>query len=72
VREGGGVLQVADSGAGVSAEQRERIFQLFFTTKAEGAGVGLSFARQVALSHGGDLVLAPADPDGGAAFQLLF
>jgi two-component system nitrogen regulation sensor histidine kinase NtrY len=66
----GATLVVADSGPGVSAEHRERIFQPFFTTKAEGTGVGLSFARQVALSHGGDLALAPLAPGEGAVFLL--
>jgi signal transduction histidine kinase len=36
----------------------------------EGTGVGLSFARQVALSHGGDLVLAPGETGRGAVFRL--
>ena len=68
---GGGVeLVIADNGPGVSADDRERIFQPFFTTKADGTGVGLSFARQVALSHGGTLTLAPATPGRGATFVL--
>lgn len=66
----GATLVVADSGPGVAAEHRERIFQPFFTTKTEGTGVGLSFARQVALSHGGDLALAPPAPGEGAVFLL--
>jgi len=71
-RDGGVALVVADSGPGVPAGDRERIFQPFFTTKAEGTGVGLSFARQVALSHGGDLVLAPDAGSAGARFELSF
>jgi signal transduction histidine kinase len=68
---GGGVeLVIADNGPGVSAEDRDRIFQPFFTTKTEGTGVGLSFARQVALSHGGTLILAPDTPGKGATFIL--
>jgi signal transduction histidine kinase len=69
--ETGGVeLTVRDSGPGVPTADRERIFQPFFTTRAEGTGVGLSFARQVALSHGGDLILAPGEPGRGAVFRL--
>jgi signal transduction histidine kinase len=67
---GGVELAVADNGPGVPAEDRDGIFQPFFTTKAEGTGVGLSFARQVALSHGGTLTLAPPAPDKGAMFVL--
>jgi signal transduction histidine kinase len=68
---GGGVeLMISDNGPGVAAGDLDRIFQPFFTTKAEGTGVGLSFARQVALSHGGALTLAPATPGKGATFML--
>jgi len=67
---GGVELVIADNGPGVGADDRDRIFQPFFTTKADGTGVGLSFARQVALSHGGALTLAPQPLDGGATFVL--
>ncbi len=68
---GGGVeLSITDNGPGVGAEDRDRIFQPFFTTKADGTGVGLSFARQVALSHGGALALAPSAAGQGATFVL--
>ena len=67
---GGVRLSVTDSGSGVAPEHRDRVFQPFFTTKPDGAGVGLSFSRQVALSHGGDLTLAPHDEEGGATFRM--
>ncbi len=67
---GGVELLVTDNGPGVGAADRDRIFQPFFTTKADGTGVGLSFARQVALSHGGTLTLAPDTPGRGATFVL--
>jgi signal transduction histidine kinase len=67
---GGVELVIADNGPGVPAEERDRIFQPFFTTKADGTGVGLSFARQVALSHGGTLTLAPGAAGKGATFVL--
>ena len=66
----GASFTIEDSGPGVQATDSERIFQPFFTTKAEGTGVGLSFARQVALSHGGELTLLPQQPGAGAAFRL--
>jgi two-component system nitrogen regulation sensor histidine kinase NtrY len=66
----GVTLVIADSGPGVSDEHRDRVFQPFFTTKSEGTGVGLSFARQVALSHGGDLALSPGEPGEGAMFLM--
>lgn len=62
-------LVVADNGPGVAAQQRSEVFLPFVTTKPGGAGVGLSLARQIALSHGGDLVLAPSTR--GARFRLV-
>jgi len=69
-RENGAVLTIEDSGPGVAPTDRERVFRPFFTTKAQGTGVGLSFARQVALSHGGDLALLPQRAGTGAEFLL--
>jgi two-component system, NtrC family, nitrogen regulation sensor histidine kinase NtrY len=70
VSEGTVQLVVEDNGPGVPAADRTAVFRPFFTTKAHGSGVGLSFARQVALSHGGSLSLAPSAPDRGARFIL--
>jgi two-component system nitrogen regulation sensor histidine kinase NtrY len=69
-RDSGAWLTIEDSGAGVAPADRERVFRPFFTTKAEGTGVGLSFARQVTLSHGGDLVLLPQRAGTGAEFLI--
>jgi len=46
-------VSVQDSGAGIPEGQRERIFESFFTTKAEGMGMGLSICRSIALAHQG-------------------
>ena len=65
-------MRVADNGAGITATARERIFEAFFTTKAEGmgTGMGLSVSRALAREHGGELVLEAARPDRGAVFCL--
>jgi two-component system nitrogen regulation sensor histidine kinase NtrY len=63
-------LIVEDNGPGVRLTDPETIFRPFFTTKTQGSGVGLSFARQVAHSHGGSLTLAASGPEGGARFVL--
>ncbi|WP_454887474.1 sensor histidine kinase [Sphingomonas oryzagri] len=60
-------LRVEDNGAGVPDEARSRIFQPFYTTKAEGSGIGLSLARQIVRAHGGDLRLLPGK---GAVFEV--
>src|SRR5204863_7828613 len=54
MREAGGRfrLEVRDNGPGIAEDRREDIFLPFYTTHKGGSGVGLSFARQVALAHG--------------------
>ena len=59
---------VADSGPGVPAGHSEEIFRPFFTTKAEGNGIGLALARQIALAHGGTLHLLSTGQSRGATF----
>jgi signal transduction histidine kinase len=60
---------VTDSGPGVPAEERERIFEPFFSTKDKGTGLGLAIARQMAEDHGGTLTCERA-PVGGSLFRL--
>ncbi|MEU6991975.1 HAMP domain-containing sensor histidine kinase [Streptomyces sp. NPDC046465] len=69
------VLEVADDGSGVPASERERVFERFVrlddarTRDEGGAGLGLAIARDVAVRHGGTLVVREA-PSGGALFEL--
>lgn len=63
-------LTVADNGPGLPVIDPEGVFVPFFTTKAGGSGIGLTLARQIALSHGGRLDHRPASPH-GAIFQML-
>ncbi|MGM9424832.1 two-component system sensor histidine kinase NtrB [Hydrogenophaga sp. MI9] len=55
---------VTDHGRGLSDEVREKLFTPFFTTKAEGMGLGLSLCRTVIEQHGGALTFEPAQPRG--------
>jgi two-component system sensor histidine kinase HydH len=64
-------LEIADSGAGLSAEARRRGFEPFFTTKGASAGLGLAVVQRVLALHGGDVVASNC-PEGGAAFTLRF
>jgi signal transduction histidine kinase len=51
-------LAVRDGGVGMDARQRELACDDFFTTKPSGGGLGLAFARRVAVAHGGDVSIA--------------
>jgi PAS domain S-box-containing protein len=64
----GVVIQIEDSGTGLSPEEVDRIFEPFFTTKPQGVGMGLSIARSVVESHGGHL-WATSGSSAGAIFQ---
>ena len=63
-------IEVRDNGPGIDPERREDIFLPFYTTHKGGSGVGLSFARQVALAHDGSIA-ALDSPEGGATLQLV-
>jgi nitrogen fixation/metabolism regulation signal transduction histidine kinase len=62
-------VEIVDTGAGIPAEDLQRIFIPFFTTKAKGHGVGLALAHRVVTDHGGTLTAANAEA-GGAVFQV--
>jgi len=71
-REAGGQcrIEVRDNGPGIPEDRREDIFLPFYTTHKGGSGVGLSFARQVALAHGGSICALDA-PEGGANIRMV-
>ncbi|MDB5857152.1 MAG: putative histidine kinase, classic [Ramlibacter sp.] len=57
-------FSVADVGPGIADEVKEQLFTPFFTTKAEGMGLGLSLCRTVVEQHGGYLLFEPNQPQG--------
>jgi signal transduction histidine kinase len=59
-------IVVRDSGPGIPAHLREKIFQPFFTTKEQGTGLGLSIAQRIITEHGGRLELEITDGRGAA------
>ena len=62
---GGAVeFEVRDSGPGLAAEVRERLFQPFSTTKPTGMGMGLSICRTIVEAHGGKMWLAESSRQG--------
>jgi signal transduction histidine kinase len=63
------LLEVQDTGPGVTPELSERIFEPFVTTKAGGTGLGLAISRQIVERHGGTLELA-ASVQAGSVFRM--
>jgi len=53
----GAVIQVRDSGPGISAEHLKTIFEPFFTTKPGGTGLGLYISHDIVKRHGGSLTV---------------
>jgi signal transduction histidine kinase len=62
-------LSVSDAGPGFGPETAAKLFKPFFTTRANGTGLGLSVAQHIAMKHGG-VVLAENLPEGGARFSI--
>ncbi|HUJ72058.1 MAG TPA: ATP-binding protein, partial [Verrucomicrobiae bacterium] len=48
-------LQITDTGKGMTEEQLRQVFAPFFSTKAQGTGLGLSLAQQIVTEHGGHI-----------------
>jgi signal transduction histidine kinase len=63
-------LCVRDSGPGISDDDRERIFEPFYTTKVNGMGLGLAICRKIIEEHGGALRLADTSSH-GSKFEIV-
>jgi len=64
-------IVVADSGPGVPADLRQRIFDPFFSRREGGIGLGLTIVQQIVHVHGGEIEVGESEW-GGAAFELRF
>jgi C4-dicarboxylate-specific signal transduction histidine kinase len=68
VEPDGLLVAVRDSGPGLALATLEHLFDAFYTTKADGMGLGLSICRSIIEAHGGRLWVSPNEPH-GAVFQ---
>jgi nitrogen fixation/metabolism regulation signal transduction histidine kinase len=64
------VLEVADTGPGLTEEQRTRLFTPYYTTKKGGTGLGLAIVQGIVSDHGGRIQVASA-PGAGTTFTLV-
>ena len=70
--DGSGIaVTIADHGPGIPDDLRQRVFEPYFTTKADGTGLGLALVRQTLEAHRGTISLT-ATPGGGATFAIVF
>ncbi len=63
------VISVADTGPGIPAQQRDKIFQLYYSTKKKGSGIGLAMTFRAVQLHGGSIEVE-SEPGQGALFRL--
>lgn len=68
-RPGEAEVLIADSGPGIPEEVRSRIFDIHFTTKTTGTGIGLYLARTIVEAHGGEISVE-SEPGRGSRFRL--
>jgi signal transduction histidine kinase len=63
-KSSGVVVTVEDSGTGIDKQNKDDIFETFFTTKATGTGMGLTICRSIIQSHDGSLEVSANNPYG--------
>jgi nitrogen fixation/metabolism regulation signal transduction histidine kinase len=69
--EGDGArIEVEDDGPGIAESMRGRIFDPYFTTKADGTGLGLAIVKKIVVEHGGEIEASKSNRLGGARFVL--
>ena len=65
------VVQIEDTGVGIPAEHRDRLFEPLFTTKPRGAGLGLALVHRVVAAHHGTIRIESEEGQGTTVTLLL-
>ena len=68
--EGKVIIEISDTGQGIPENSFEKIFEVFYTTKRHGTGLGLHISKKIVDAHGGTLT-ARNNEDGGATFTVI-
>jgi len=63
------LISIGDNGVGIAPETRDRIFDPYFTTRPDGAGLGLAVARELVAAAGGSIEVA-STPGVGSTFTV--
>lgn len=67
--EGGAVVEVRDRGTGMTAEERDRVFDMFWSGRSQGIGLGLALVKQIVDAHAATIEVEPR-PEGGTIFRV--
>jgi PAS domain S-box-containing protein len=64
-------ISLRDNGPGLNTEQRARIFEPFYTTKARGTGLGMAIAKRIVEAHGGQITVGTGDSNGTGGAEIV-
>jgi len=67
--DSGTMLEVSDTGIGLTSQERAHLFTPYYTSKAQGTGLGLAIVQSVVTDHGGSIT-AQNEPGRGATFRI--
>jgi two-component system sensor histidine kinase PilS (NtrC family) len=70
-QDGSAVVEVSDEGQGIDPSQRDKVYNMFYSERTHGAGIGLALVRQIVDSHGGTIEIQ-SEQNQGATFIVTF